>query len=66
MGLWQRETPRVRCEPAQREPRQAWVVNGWCTCLHGDRTECTMVETQKGDSGKVVLESKWKAGESCG
>lgn len=34
-------------EWAQREPRQAWVVSGWCTCLCGDRTECAVGETQK-------------------
>lgn len=34
-------------EWAQRKPRQAWVVSGWCTCLCGDRTECAVVEIQK-------------------
>lgn len=42
-------------EWAQREPRQAWVVSGWCTCLCGDRTECAVgVRPRKGWFGSRV------------
>lgn len=60
-------------EWAQREPRRAWVVSRWCTCLCGDRTECAVGETQErlvwkqsGGLGKVPVTESWWGTERQG